>query len=138
MPRFGPDGKLYVTIGETNHHDLAQDLGSLGGESLRLNPDGSISSDNPSGKSKIYAMGLRNSFGMVFHPQTGDLWVKENGPDCNDEVNRIVKGGTIGDPLSRDGQQCKVPRSYRGLHVDARPHRARHHSATCGVSVGLS
>lgn len=98
--RFGPDGKLYVTSGETNHHDLAQDLGSLGGKILRLNPDGSIPSDNPFGTaSRVYALGLRNSFGMVFHPQTGDLWVTENGPDRNDEVNRIVAGGNYGWPL---------------------------------------
>ena len=98
--RFGPDGKLYVTSGETNHHELAQDLGSLGGKILRLNADGSIPSDNPFGNSsRVYAMGLRNSFGMVFHPQTGDLWVTENGPDRNDEVNRIVAGGNYGWPL---------------------------------------
>ena len=98
--RFGPDGKLYVTSGETDHHDLAQDLGSLGGKILRLNADGSIPSNNPFGNSsRVYAMGLRNSFGMVFHPQTGDLWVTENGPDRNDEVNRIVGGGNYGWPI---------------------------------------
>lgn len=97
--RFGPDGKLYVSIGEWNQRDLAQDLNSLGGKILRLNPDGSIPAGNPFGNSRIYALGLRNSFGMVFHPQTGDLWVTENGPDTNDEVNRIVAGGNYGWPI---------------------------------------
>jgi len=97
--RFGPDGKLYVTIGESSHRDMAQDRGSLGGKILRLNADGSIPADNPFGNSRIYALGLRNSFGMVFHPQTGHLWVTENGPDRDDEVNRIVAGGNYGWPI---------------------------------------
>ena len=97
--RFGPDGKLYVSIGEWNQRDLAQDVNSLGGKILRLNADGSIPAGNPFGNSRIYALGLRNSFGMVFHPQTGDLWVTENGPDTNDEVNRIVAGGNYGWPI---------------------------------------
>ena len=59
-----------------------------------------IPGDNPSffRDPRIYAMGLRNSFGMVFHPQTGHLWITENGPDRNDEVNRIVAGGNYGWP----------------------------------------
>ena len=99
--RFGPDGKLYVTIGEFNSRNLAQDLGSLGGKILRLNADGTAPGDNPSffRDSRIYAMGLRNSFGMVFHPQTGHLWITENGPDRDDEVNRIVRGGNYGWPI---------------------------------------
>lgn len=99
--RFGPDGKLYVTIGEFNNRNLAQDPGSLGGKILRLNADGSAPGDNPSffRDPRIYAMGLRSSFGMVFHPQTGHLWITENGPDRNDEVNRIVAGGNYGWPI---------------------------------------
>lgn len=98
--RFGPkDGKLYVTIGEWDQRDFAQNNNSLAGKILRLNADGSIPAGNPFGNSRIYARGLRNTFGMVFHPQTGHLWVTENGPDRDDEVNRIVAGGNYGWPI---------------------------------------
>jgi glucose/arabinose dehydrogenase len=97
--RFGPDGKLYVTIGEFDQPDLAQDLTSLGGKILRLNSDGSIPPGNPFGNSPIYALGLRNSFGLVFHPLTGDLWATDNGPTHDDEVNRIVAGANYGWPI---------------------------------------
>ena len=103
--RFGPDGKLYVTIGEFDLRTPAQDLGSLGGKILRLNADGSIPADNPffsntnANAKKVYSLGLRSTFGMVFHPQTGHLWITENGPDSDDEVNRIVAGGNYGWPI---------------------------------------
>ena len=103
--RFGPDGKLYVSIGEWNQPNLAQDPNSLGGKILRLNADGSTPADNPffsstnANAKKVYSLGLRNVFGMVFHARTGHLWVTENGPDTNDEVNRIVAGGNYGWPI---------------------------------------
>jgi glucose/arabinose dehydrogenase len=107
VPRFGPDGNLYVSIGEWNQPNLAQDPNSLGGKILRLNADGSTPADNPffsstnANAKKVYSLGLRNVFGMVFHPQTGHLWVTENGPENNDEVNRIVAGGNYGWPIVR-------------------------------------
>jgi glucose/arabinose dehydrogenase len=96
---FGPDGKLYVTIGDTAQSDLAQDPNSLAGKILRINADGSIPGDNPTPGSPVYALGMRNSFDFTFHPHTGDLWATENGDDTNDEVNRIVPGGNYGWPI---------------------------------------
>jgi len=93
---FGPDGKLYVVIGDNAHSSNSQDLtANLRGKILRLNPDGSIPSTNPFG-SRIWAYGIRNSIGFAFDPQGGHLWESENGPECNDEINRIVKGGNHG------------------------------------------
>jgi len=98
---FGPDGKLYISVGDANQPILAQDISYLGGKILRINPNGSIPGDNPFPGSPVYALGLRNSFDFTFHPHTGHLWATENGPDDNDEVNRIVSGGNYGWPTVR-------------------------------------
>jgi glucose/arabinose dehydrogenase len=96
---FGPDGKLYVAVGEVHEADRAQDPNDLGGKILRLNPDGSVPEDNPFGPDNpAFAMGIRNSFGLCFDPEGGDLWETENGPDRFDEVNRIGAGGNYGWP----------------------------------------
>ncbi|HEY7283161.1 MAG TPA: PQQ-dependent sugar dehydrogenase [Actinomycetota bacterium] len=96
---FGPDGKLYAVAGETGDSGLAQDPNSLGGKVLRMNPDGSIPSDNPFGpKSYVDSLGHRNSFGLCVNPHDGDLWETENGPSSDDEINRIQAGGNYGWP----------------------------------------
>jgi glucose/arabinose dehydrogenase len=93
---FGPDRKLYVVIGDNGDPSNSQDRSAnLRGKILRLNPDGSIPKTNPFG-SRIWAFGIRNSIGFAFDPRTGRLWEQDNGPACNDEVNRIVKGGNHG------------------------------------------
>ena len=88
---FGPDGKLYVVIGDNDYPDRAQNLASMAGKMLRLNPDGTVPSNNPRAGSPIIAYGIRNSFGFTFDPQNGRLWETENGPDCNDEINLIPR-----------------------------------------------
>ena len=96
---FGADGKLYATVGETGDSELAQDRSSLGGKVLRLNPDGSVPSDNPFGpRSPVFTLGLRNSFGLCVNPRTGDLWETENGPSSDDEINLIRAGRNYGWP----------------------------------------
>ena len=96
---FGPDGKLYAVTGEAHDPGRAQDPNDLGGKVLRLDPDGSVPDDNPLGPDNpVYALGIRNSFGLCFDPVTGDLWETENGPATDDEVNRIVAGGNYGWP----------------------------------------
>ena len=91
---FGPDNKLYVFIGDGHNSANAQNLsaGNLRGKLLRINPDGSVPSDNPMAGSKVFSFGHRNSYGFTFDPATGSLWETENGPECNDEINRPVAG----------------------------------------------
>lgn len=94
--QFGPDGKLYIVIGDNAQPSNSQDRSqNLRGKILRINDDGSIPGRNPFGN-RIWAYGIRNSFGFGFDPQTDRLWGSENGPECNDEVNKIKRGGNFG------------------------------------------
>jgi glucose/arabinose dehydrogenase len=99
---FGPDGMLYATLGDIEDPDLSQDPEHVAGSVLRYTEDGAVPDDNPFGPDNpVYAYGLRNSFGLAFHPETGDLFVTDNGPNGFDEVNRIVPGGNFGWPEAR-------------------------------------
>jgi glucose/arabinose dehydrogenase len=95
---FGPDGKLYVTMGDTTKSEAAQDLDSLSGKVLRLEADGSVPADNPFPNSYVYTYGHRNPQGMDWHPETGDLFITEHGPDEDDEINILRPGGNYGWP----------------------------------------
>jgi len=103
--RFGPDGKLYVTMGDAASENLAQDLGSFAGKILRMNDDGSRPADNPF-PSLIYSYGHRNPQGIDWHPATGELWGTEHGSSGNDELNRIVAGGNYGWPTIEGSQSA--------------------------------
>ncbi len=102
--QFGPDGKLYVVIGDVQNQANSQSLTSLAGKILRVNPDGSAPNDNPffsntnANAKKVFSLGHRNSYGFTFHSHTGHLWETENGPGDNDEINRAVAGGNYGWP----------------------------------------
>ncbi len=116
---FGPDGKLYVVIGDLNRNGQLQNFPTGPppddtGVILRLNDDGTIPSDNPffaegGNLAKYYAYGIRNSFGMAFDPVTGKLWNTENGPHDYDEINLVESGFNSGweqimGPDARDPQ----------------------------------
>jgi glucose/arabinose dehydrogenase len=103
--RFGPDGKLYVTTGDATTREIAQKIDSLGGKTLRLNPDGSIPTDNPFPGSPIYSLGHRNSQGLDWQPGTGLQFQTEHGPSGfdgpggGDEVNIVEAGKNYGWPV---------------------------------------
>jgi glucose/arabinose dehydrogenase len=98
---YGPDRKLYIVIGENADPANAQDLtGNVRGKILRVQAagnraDGRAAKTNPFGN-RIWAYGIRNSFGFTFDPQTRRLWETENGPECNDELNVIHRGANYG------------------------------------------
>ena len=104
--RFGPDRKLWVTMGDAGNLRNAQDPNSLNGKVLRVNPDGTIPSDNPvipgsAGRSAIYTWGNRNPQGLAFEPSTGTPYEVEHGDDTHDEINILAAGANYGYPLFR-------------------------------------
>jgi glucose/arabinose dehydrogenase len=96
--KFGPDGKLYVTLGDAQIQDQAQNPDVLAAKLLRLNDDGTFPDDNPYDDSPVYAIGLRNPQGLSWHPETGELYTNQHGPTGNDEINRIEPGANYGWP----------------------------------------
>jgi glucose/arabinose dehydrogenase len=119
-----PDATLFITstavAGFGIHSEewpQPQQLDSLMGKLLRINPDGSIPRDNPFvGKSgvrpEIYALGFRDDQGMAIHPRTGRVWASEHGPRGGDEINEIEKGKNYGFPVIGYG------RDYNGKAIN--------------------
>jgi glucose/arabinose dehydrogenase len=100
--KFGPDGKLYITTGDATQRDLAQDINSLAGKILRINPDGSIPEDNPFPNSPVYSYGHRNPQGIDWFDNL--MFSSEHGPSgelgyAHDEINFIIKGANYGWPI---------------------------------------
>ncbi len=120
---FGRDGKVYMTTGGRSQNDtvnVAQDPMSLRGKVLRLNDDGSVPSDNPfvdreGYRPEIYSLGHRNQLGLIVHPDTGEIWQHENGPNGGDEINIILPGRDYG------WQQVSFGRHYTGPRVSDNP-----------------
>ncbi len=99
---FGPDGKLYISLGELNKNAniMSQYKGNPRGKILRYNDDGSIPSDKPLGPDNpIYIYGIRNSFGFAFDPLEGGLLVSDNGPKGHDSLTNALPGENLGWPL---------------------------------------
>ncbi len=90
-------GKLFVSVGESHEADEAQDRSSRLGKILRLNPNGSVPNGNPFGDDNpAWSYGHRNPFGLAHKPGSRRIYESENGPQCDDEVNRILKGRNYG------------------------------------------
>ena len=91
---FGPDGMLYVSPGSNSNILSTVDRHSPQGKMHRMTPTvpAGPAPDNPKPDSTIWAYGLRNTFAFTFHPVTGEMYSTDNGPDCDDEINRIRPG----------------------------------------------
>lgn len=105
---FGPDGKLYFSVGEgSRYKERAQVMSTSFGAIIRLNPDGSIPEDNPDfgegALPELWSKGHRNPQGLAYDPARGILWETEHGPRGGDEVNIIKKGANYGWPLATYG-----------------------------------
>jgi glucose/arabinose dehydrogenase len=94
---FGPDDKLYITVGDATEHIFAQDPSIVIGKVLRIDRDGAIPEDNPYPNSPVYTVGHRNMYGIAFG-KDGTGVISENGDFHYDEINVIQKGGNYGFP----------------------------------------
>src|SRR5690606_710173 len=111
---FGDDGMLWISSGDRQKFDPAQDMASNMGKILRLNDDGSVPADNPfAGRgevaSQVWSLGHRNPLGIAFDAE-GQLWNHEMGPKGGDELNLVVRGENYGYPIVSNGD-----------HYDGRP-----------------
>ena len=103
---FGPDGKLYIGVGENANGANAQSLSNLLGKMLRINADGTIPPDNPfyntaTGNNRaIWALGLRNPFTFAFQPGTTRLFINDVGESTYEEINDGIAGSNYGWPIT--------------------------------------
>lgn len=105
---WGPDNKLYFTVGEgSRYKERAQEMSSSFGAVIRLNEDGSIPDDNPSfGENalpELYSKGHRNPQGLAYDAERKILWETEHGARGGDEINIIEAGANYGWPLATYG-----------------------------------
>jgi glucose/arabinose dehydrogenase len=108
------DGYLWISSGDRQKFDPAQDMQSSMGKVLRLNDDGSVPADNPFADrggvtAEIWSLGHRNPLGLAFD-SAGRLWDVEMGPQGGDELNLVERGANYGYPIVSNGD-----------HYDGRP-----------------
>jgi len=101
---FDRKGFLYLTLGDRGDKERAQRLDDHAGSVIRLHDDGRVPADNPfvnrpGARPEKFTLGNRNMQGAALHPQTGELWAHEHGPQGGDEVNVMRAGRNYGWPI---------------------------------------
>ncbi|WP_291939457.1 PQQ-dependent sugar dehydrogenase [Limnohabitans sp.] len=129
---FDKAGMLYLTLGDRGDKDRAQKLDDHAGSVIRLHDDGRVPADNPFAKRagalpEKWTLGNRNMQGAALHPQTGELWTHEHGPQGGDEVNVMRPSLNYGWPVisygvnyglgTRIGEGQAKPGMVQPLHV---------------------
>ena len=116
--RFGPDGFIYVSIGDNHNGAGPQSPTELRGKILRVDRDGKAAAGNkpPAGfDARVFTFGHRNPQGIAFRPGTGEVFVSENGPWHSDEVTKLENGGNGGwDPRDNVNGRPACPDGYCG------------------------
>lgn len=127
---FDKQGYLFLTLGDRQvppegnlETHPAQDLSNHHGKTIRLHDDGRVPTDNPfvnraGARPEIWSYGHRNVQGLVIHPDTGDVWADEHGPQGGDELNRIQPGKNYGWPVIGFGVNYRT-----GLAIHTGTHR---------------
>jgi glucose/arabinose dehydrogenase len=124
---FDRAGFLYLTIGERQEQQRAQDVKDHGGKVLRLRDDGSVPPDNPfAGRAgyqpEIYSLGHRSPQGLAMNPATGAIWENEHGPLGGDELNILQAGKNYGWPLvtfGTDYDGTKISDETKGADLES-------------------
>lgn len=118
---FDRDGKLWITSGDRQKFDPAQDMSGNLGKTIRLNDDGSLPADNPFANqggvaAQVWSLGHRNLLGIAMDAQ-GRIWTHEMGPAGGDELNLIERGSNYGWPVVSNGD------NYDGTPIPDHPTR---------------
>ena len=127
---FDKNGFLFLTLGDRQvppevnlEAHPAQDLSNHHGKMIRLHDDGKVPADNPfvsraGARPEIWTYGHRNIQGIAVHPETGDVWTNEHGPQGGDELNRLQAGANYGWPVIGFGVNYNT-----GLAIHTGTHR---------------
>jgi glucose/arabinose dehydrogenase len=127
---FDKNGFVFLSLGDRQvppegnlEAHPAQDLTNHHGKMIRLHDDGRVPADNPfvgqaGAKPEIWSYGHRNVQGLAIHPESGDVWADEHGPQGGDEVNRIQRGANYGWPVIGFGVNYQT-----GLAIHSGTHR---------------
>lgn len=146
--RFGPDGLLYLTVGDRGMPWQAQELDSLLGKMIRLDVRGATRDrpyripasnpwrNHPQARAEAYARGFRNPWRIAFDPADGTLWVADVGAGKREEVNRVQAGANYGWPLW-EGDECRAEEAVCAAALSEQPVAAYGRGPHCAVIGGI-